>query len=155
MKLLGRGVSASTSRRRRACVFASATLLALVSPAAFAGSQEAGRYSFETFVAEAEDHRLPSELRAEARRTFETPADTLATDRTVEIEWVGREGPGLRGYRLTAMIDGGPLSGVAARWTVAPGSGEGGPLPGTLLYRPRLPLPVDGRLRLHAALEAV
>ena len=156
MKLRDRGVSASLPRRARVCVLGVSTLLALaVSPAAFAASQEAGQYRFEAFVPGAEDLRLPSELRAQAGRTSEAPADLLATDRAVEIEWVGREAPGLRGYRLTAMIDGGPLSGVAARWTVAPGSGEGGPLPGTRLYRLRLPLPVDGRLRLHAALEAV
>jgi len=155
MELRDRGVSAALTRRARVCVLAAATLLALVvPPAAFAASQEAGQYSFEAFVPGAEDS-LPAELRAQAVRTSEARADLLATDRAVEIEWVGREGPGLRGYRLTAMIDGGPLSGLAARWTVAPGSGEGGPLPGTRLYRLRLPLAVDGHLRLHAALEAV
>jgi hypothetical protein len=141
------------SRRRRACVLSAATLAAAASPALCLASEEAGRYRFEAFVAGPEDQRLPAELRARVRSA--QASDLLATDRAVEIEWVGREGPGLRGYRLTAMIDGGPLSGVAARWTVAPGTGESGLLPGPRLYRLHLPLRVDGRLKVRAALEAV
>ena len=154
MQLRGGGVSAAVTRRGHVCAFVSAALL-VAAPAAFADAREAGRYSFEAFVPGAEDQRLPAELRNQASRLSTLPADILATDRAVEIEWVSREGPGLRGYRLTATIDGGPLSGMAASWTVAPGTGESGASAGPLLYRLRLPLPVDGRLRLHAALEAV
>jgi len=142
-------------KHRGAFALSAATLAAAAaSPCAALASEEAGRYRFEAFVTGAEDARLPAELRARAARPALTH-DLLATDRAVEIEWVGSEKPGLRGYRLTAIIDGGPLSGLAARWTVDPGSGEIGPQPGPRLYRLHLPLPVDGRLRLHAALEAV
>jgi hypothetical protein len=124
-----------------------------VFPALAAASDEIGRYRFEAFMPKADDPRLPVELRAHPSRSSSLPSELLATDRAVEIEWVGREGSDLRGYRLTATIDGGPLSGLAARWTVAPGSGD--PVSGPRLYRLHLPLPVDGRLRVHAALEAV
>ena len=144
----------SMSRRRRAWVLSAATLAAAAAPTLCLASEEAGRYSFEAFVAGPEDQRLPAELRARVPRSAQS-SDLLATDRAVEIEWVGSEGPGLRGYRLTAMIDGGPLSGVAARWTVAPGTGERGLQPGPRLYRLHLPLRVDGRLKVRAALEAV
>jgi hypothetical protein len=130
-----------------------AALILPVSPPAFAESQEAGRYRFEAFMPGAEDPGLPAELRVHADRSAPRSPALLAVDRAVEVEWVGREGPDLREYRLTATIDGGPLSGFAARWTVASGSGE--PVRGRRSYRLRLPLPVDGRLRLHAALEAV
>jgi hypothetical protein len=155
MKLRDRGVSTVWAVRGPGCALVAATLAAAAAaPAVFAASEETAPYSFQAFVPGDEDQRLPAELRARSRSFSPPSANILTTARAVEIEWVGREGPGLRGYRLTAMIDGGPLSGFAARWMVAPGSGEQGALPGRT-YRLRLPLPVDGRLRLHAALEAV
>jgi hypothetical protein len=153
MELRDRGVTTVLAGRAHVCLLVAATLAASSAPAVFAASEETGRYSFQAFVPGDEDQRLPAELRARSRSFSPPSPNLLTTARAVEIEWVGRELPGLRGYRLTALIDGGPLSGLAARWMVAPGTGEPA-LPG-LLYRLRLPLPVDGRLRLHAALEAV
>ena len=140
---------------RFACVLSAVGLTLAALPATVsASSGEAGRYRFEAFMPRAEDPRLPAELRAHTPRS-PLPPELLGTDRAVEIEWVGLEGPGLRGYRLTATIDGGPLSGLATRWMVAPGSGEPSLAAGPRLYRMHLPLPVDGRLSVHAALEAV
>jgi hypothetical protein len=143
----------AVSRHRVGALALCALTLAWATPAAVAASSEAGRYRFEAFVPGVDDPRLPLELRARPRSSM--PAELLATDRAVEIAWVGNERPGLRGYRLTATIDGGPLSGLAARWTVAPASGEQTAPLGPRQYRVHLPLPVDGHLRLHAALEAV
>jgi hypothetical protein len=74
---------------------------------------------------------------------------------TVEFTWVGREQFNLRGYRLTATVEGGPLSGLAARWTVTPGSGRALGVAGQRAYRVHLPIPTDGRPHVRAVLEAL
>src|SRR5882762_587060 len=120
MELRDRGVSTVWAGPGRVCVLVAAALAAVSAPSAvFAASEETGRYRFQAFVPGDEDQRLPAELRARSRSFSAPSANILTAARAVQIEWVGREEPGLRGYRLTAMIDGGPLSGFAARWTVA------------------------------------
>jgi len=154
VKLRGSGVP--TIRAHRGAIYAVSAALLFAGGSgsvAAASSEETARYRFEAFVPGADDPRLPPELRA--RHSSARSTELLPADRSVEISWVSREGPGLREYRLTATIDGGSLSGIAARWTVAPATAEADGPPGPRLYRVRLPLPVDGRLRLHAALEAV
>lgn len=124
-------------------------LLAAARADAQASRAPAGDYAFEAFRAGPGSH-LPDELRAPGL----SPALTYGTH-AVEFSWVGREHFDLRGYRLTATVEGGPLSGLAARWTIAPGSGRALGAGGRRAYRVHLPIPADGRLHVRAVLEAL
>ncbi len=130
-----------------------AVALACCSTAAASAQPEprptSGTYAFEAFRVLPSAPALPAELRAGglAGLTYGTHA--------VEFAWVGREHFSLRGYRLTATVEGGPLAGVAARWTVTPGSGRPSGAAGQRSYRVYLPIPTDGRLHVRALLEAL
>ena len=107
--------------------------------------EEAGRYSFEASLDAGHHGSLESD----------PLSPLLAGDRPVEIQWVARELPGLRGYRLTTVIEGGVLAGTVVRWTVEPGTGRRLDAGGLRAYRLRLPLLKEPGIHLHTALEAI
>lgn len=123
--------------------------LADIQPAA----PETGRYSFQAFRPNPDDARLPPELR---RPPAYPEHSSLPRRYNVQIAWSSREHRGLRGYRVTARVDGGPLDGLAAQWRVVAGSGEA--VQGdqhSWRYRLLLPLSVDPDSRVEATIEAL
>ncbi len=70
----------------------------------------------------AEELRQAPSERALRQGVVDLPAQAT---RTVTISWTAKERPGLEGYRLTALIDGGPLSGLAGRWHVTAAGSDG------------------------------
>jgi hypothetical protein len=114
---------------------------------------EAGAYSIDAFAVREGDARLPQELLAPRSGTGLLPE--AGSQGPVELNWTAHEHTGFRGYRLTATIEDGPLSGVAAQWTVEPGSGRRDGVSGAYAYRVRLNLPVFSQAHVRAALEGV
>lgn len=114
---------------------------------------EAGAYSIDAFAIRDRDARLPQELLAPRIDTGLLPE--AGTQGPVELNWTAHEHTGFRGYRLTATIEDGPLSGVATQWTVEPGSGRRDGASGAYAYRVRLNLPVFSQAHVRAALEGV
>jgi hypothetical protein len=132
---------------RASCLFRSlgscVTLLVLAS--------QAGAGEPATWLEVRRADELPAELR------IDRGADSghlLSGERIFHVEWSAREPPALRGYRLTATMDRGPLAGLAAQWTVLPGAGRW--LPGGLRqYRLDLPIAAPPHARLRATLEVL
>jgi len=122
-------------------------LLALSShaDASLKGPEEAKQYSFEASAAAGLDRSLE----------YEPLIPFLTRDRPMEIRWMARERPGLHGYRLTVVIEGGALTGTVAHWTIDAGTGRSLDMEGRRAYRMRLPLRIEPGLQVHAALEAV
>lgn len=114
---------------------------------------EAGAYSIDAFSVRHRADRLPQELLAPAHALGALPE--AGSHGPVELLWTAHEHAGFRGYRLTATIEDGPLSGVATQWTVAPGSGRRDGASGAYAYRVRLNLPVFTQAHVRAALEGV
>lgn len=114
---------------------------------------EAGAYSIDAFAVRYGAARLPQELLAPTSRATDLPE--AGTAGPVELNWTAHEHAGFRGYRLTATIEDGPLSGVATQWTVEPGSGRRDDTSGAYAYRVRLNLPVFSQTHVRAALEGV
>ncbi len=96
---------------------------------------------------------LPDELRLPAAEP--APLPVVGASGAVEVRWTAQEGFGLRGYRLTAWVEDGVLSGVAARWELAPGSGARERSGGTHEYRVRIDLPAFSAAHVRTVLEAV
>lgn len=151
MSLLGVGLRRPS--RTLAAAFVCAAGLAAPGLVAQGPTREANRSAdFTAFQPEPDDARLPLELRRlPARASEAAPAERYG----LRIEWSSRERPGLLGYRVTARVDGGPLSGVAAQWRVLAGTGLRADGSGALHYRLLLPLSVNLRSRVEAAIEAV
>jgi hypothetical protein len=114
---------------------------------------EAGSYSIDAFAVRSGDARLPQELLGPAHRTHALPE--AGAQGPVELVWIAHEHAGFRGYRLTATVEDGPLSGVATQWNVAPGSGRRDDTSGAYAYRVRLNLPVFTQAHVRASLEGV
>ena len=114
---------------------------------------EAGAYSIDAFSMREGGARLPEELLAPASAPGLLPE--AGAHGPVELLWTAHEHSGFRGYRLTATIEDGPLSGIATQWTVAPGSGRRDSTSGAYAYRVRLNLPVFTQAHVRAALEGV
>lgn len=83
------------------------------------------------------------------------PLPVVGAGGVVEIRWSARESFGLHGYRLTAWVEDGVLSGLAARWELAPGSGERERSGDPHEYRVRIDLPALSAAHVRAVLEAV
>lgn len=98
----------------------------------------------------AEELRQAPSERALRQGVVDLPAQAT---RTVTISWTAKERPGLEGYRLTALIDGGPLSGLAGRWHVTAAGSDGSGTART--YRVRWLLPLAGAPRVRVAIEAL
>ncbi|MET0555500.1 MAG: hypothetical protein ABW221_20840 [Vicinamibacteria bacterium] len=113
---------------------------------------ESGAYSLDAFAVRDGAARLPQELLAPSSAGFLPEAGSQGP---VELNWTAHEHAGFRGYRLTATIEGGPLSGVATQWTVEPGSGRRDDASGAYAYSVRLNLPVFQQAHVRAALEGV
>ncbi len=113
---------------------------------------EAGSYSIEAFSVLQDDARLPQDLRVPSAWTQALPH--AGAKGPVELHWTAYEQAGFRGYRLTALIEGGPLSGAAMQWHVAPGSGRRR-WSGAYEYLVRLNLPAFFDAHLRAALEGL
>ncbi len=96
---------------------------------------------------------LPEELRRPMADPG--PLPVVGAGGVVEIRWTARESFGLHGYRLTAWVEDGVLSGLAARWELAPGSGERERSGGPHEYRVRIDLPALSAAHVRAVLEAV
>ncbi len=96
---------------------------------------------------------LPDELRRPA--TEPAPLPVVGASGAVEVRWTAQESFGLRGYRLTASVEDGVLAGLAARWDLAPGSGERARSGGPQEYRVRIDLPAFFGARVRTTLEAV
>jgi hypothetical protein len=114
---------------------------------------EAGSYSLDAFAVRDGDARLPQELLAPRDHTY--PLPEAGAHGPVELLWTAHEHAGFRGYRLTATVEDGPLSGVATQWNVAPGSGRRDDTSGAYAYRVRLNLPVFTQAHVRASLEGV
>jgi hypothetical protein len=114
---------------------------------------EAGSYSIDAFVVRGAESRLPQELLAPPTHAAVLPE--AGARGPVEVEWTADEHFGFRGYRLTATIEDGPLSGVATQWNVAPGSGRREGPGGAYAYRVRLNLPPFAVAHVRTALEGV
>jgi hypothetical protein len=114
---------------------------------------EAGAYSIDAFAVREGDARLPQELLAPHGVTGSLPE--AGAQGPVELAWTAHERAGFRGYRVTATIEDGPLSGVATQWSVAPGSGLRDHASGAYAYRIRFNLPVFSVAHVRASLEGV
>jgi hypothetical protein len=114
---------------------------------------EAGAYSLDAFTVRGDETRLPQELLAPPDLKHALPE--AGAGGPVELVWTAHERSGFRGYRLTATVADGPLSGVVTQWNVAPGSGRRDDISGAYAYRVRLNLPVFTQAHVRAALEGV
>jgi hypothetical protein len=132
-----------------------AVLAITATPARAIGQADrpAGSYSVDVFSALSDEARLPQELRASSSERW--PARDAGARGPVQLRWTAQEQTGFRGYRLTARIEDGPLSGVAAQWQIAPGSGRRQGSSGAYEYLVRLELPAFSRAYVRVALEGV
>ncbi len=99
---------------------------------------------------------MPARRAAAARGRARAAPGRRGQRRLVEVRW---DGPGgLRPARLPlrwAWVEDGVLSGVAARWELAPGSGARERSGGTHEYRVRIDLPAFSAAHVRTVLEAV
>lgn len=114
---------------------------------------EAGSCSIDAFAERDGDARLPPELLAPPAGPYVLPE--AGGQGPVELLFTAHEHAGFRGYRLTARIEDGPLSGLATQWGVAPGRGRRDDASGAYAYRVPLNLPVFTQTHVRAALEGV
>lgn len=114
---------------------------------------DAGAHHSGACVVRQDDTCLPDELRLPAAEP--APLPVVGANGAVEVRWTAQEHFGLRGYRLTAWVEDGILSGVAARWELPPGSGARGRFGGPHEYRVRIDLPAFFGAHVRTALQAV
>jgi hypothetical protein len=83
-------------------------------------------------------------------------AAALIADRELDVRWVAREPRAVRGYRLTATMDGGSASRLISGRTVDEMSGVPMDVRGDLrVYQVQLPVPGERRGRVRITLKAL